>query len=89
MVGEYWIKRLELLKRYKIIGDVRGRGLFLGIELVRDRKTLEPADKEASAIVLELRLKYNILMSTDGPLHNCLKMKPPMCFSKENAEHVY
>jgi len=84
-VGEYLKSMLKELKsKSDLIGDVRGIGLFLGIELVRDQYSLEPADKEASQIVNAMKEK-GILISTDGPDHNVLKIKPPMCFSRENA----
>jgi 4-aminobutyrate aminotransferase-like enzyme len=74
----------KLKQKYAIIGDVRGNGLFLGIELVKDRKTLEPAATEADHIVNEMKGK-GILLSTDGPDHNVIKVKPPMVFSRDNA----
>ncbi len=77
----------ELGTRYEIVGDVRGRGLFIGIELVRDRATLEPADREAAAIVEAMR-ERGILLSVDGPLHNVIKIKPPMVFSLDDAREL-
>ena len=75
----------ELQERHPIIGDVRGRGLFLGIELVRDRETQEPATEEAARIVEDMRDR-NVLLSTDGPHHNIIKIKPPMVLSKEDVD---
>ena len=75
----------ELMKGYDLIGDVRGSGLFLGVELVRDRETLEPATAEADAIVNRMR-EQHILFGTDGPFHNVLKIRPPMPFSESDAE---
>ena len=82
----FYLKSLlnELKEKYTIIGDVRGFGLFLGIELVRDPQSLEPADKEADQIVNSMKEK-GILISTDGPDHNVLKIKPPLVFAKDNA----
>ena len=77
----------ELARRHAIVGDVRGLGLFLGIELVRDRETLEPAAAEA-AYVVERMKDHGILLSTDGPLHNVIKMKPPLVFSEADADRV-
>ena len=77
----------ELKKSYPIIGDVRGRGLFLGVELVRDPETLEPADKEAAYAANRMR-DLGVLVSTDGPLHNVLKIKPPLVFNEANAERL-
>ena len=75
----------ELQERHSIIGDVRGRGLFLGIELVRDRETQEPATNEAAIIVDDMRDR-NVLLSTDGPHHNIIKIKPPMVLSTEDVD---
>ena len=72
---------------YPLIGDVRGEGLFLGLELVRDAETLEPATEEA-AYIAERMKDRGVLMSTDGPYHNVLKIKPPMVFTKEDADRL-
>jgi len=73
-----------LQKKYPIIGDVRGRGLFLGVELVKDRQTLDPAAQEAEYIANRMR-DLGVLISTDGPLYNVLKIKPPLVFDESNA----
>ncbi len=87
-VGNSLKKQLNALKeKHALIGDVRGRGLFLGIELVRDHNTLEPADTETTQIV-EMMKERGILLSTDGPLHNVIKIKPPLQFNMGNAKHV-
>ncbi|MGJ8529301.1 aminotransferase class III-fold pyridoxal phosphate-dependent enzyme [Maritalea sp.] len=87
-LGNYILKRWDTLKdKYEFVGDVRGHGLFLGIELVKDRNTLEPATELAGKIVNEMRNRA-ILLSTDGPLDNVLKFKPPMVFSQENADFL-
>lgn len=84
-MGTLLKQSLEALKaKYPIIGDVRGRGLFLGVELVRDHQNLEPADQEAGYIADRMR-DLGILISTDGPLHNVLKIKPPMVFDRANV----
>ena len=77
----------SLVDRYPIVGDVRGSGLFLGVELVRDRETLEPAAEEASFVSNRIR-EQGILVGTDGPYHNVLKMRPPMPFDAENAQFL-
>ena len=85
-VGKYLKQGLrELQSRHSLIGDVRGLGLFLGIELVRDRQTLEPAGSEATNIVERMK-EHGILLSTDGPLHNVIKIKPPLVFSRTDAD---
>lgn len=76
---------LRLKERFPLIGDVRGPGLFLGVELVRDRDTLEPAPEEASYVVERLRDK-RVLTSTDGLLRNVIKIKPPLPFRREDAD---
>jgi 4-aminobutyrate aminotransferase-like enzyme len=87
-VGNYLMGELKkIMERYPIIGDVRGQGLFIGVELVRDRKTKEPAVPEIDEMVEQMK-KRGFLISTDGPLHNVLKIKPPMPFSKENADEL-
>ena len=70
-----------------MIGDVRGRGLFIGIELVRDRKTLEPATPEAAYVAERLK-DLGVLAGTDGPFRNVLKIKPPMVFATEDADRL-
>jgi 4-aminobutyrate aminotransferase-like enzyme/Ser/Thr protein kinase RdoA (MazF antagonist) len=85
-IGNYLKQELKRLsKKFPIIGDVRGQGLFLGIELVdADKNPLE-----AQTTYLANRMKeHGILMSTDGPDHNVLKIKPPMVFTKENADDL-
>jgi len=85
-VGRHFIAALKRqAERHPIIGDVRGSGLFLGIELVRDRRTLEPAGAEASYIVNRLR-DLGILTGTDGPFHSVIKVRPPLCFSEADAD---
>jgi 4-aminobutyrate aminotransferase-like enzyme len=76
-----------LLNKYPLIGDVRGRGLYIGVELVLDRETLEPATEHADYIINRMR-DHGILISTDGPLENVLKMKPPIVFSEKNAVEI-
>ena len=77
----------ELQTRHTLIGDVRGLGLFIGIELVRDRETLEPADTEASQVIDEMKAR-GFLLSTDGPLHNVLKIKPPMVLTAQDVDET-
>jgi 4-aminobutyrate aminotransferase-like enzyme len=77
----------DLMERFPLIGSVRGLGLFLGVELVKDRHTLEPAHEHAAYIINRM-CDHGFLMSTDGPLHNVLKLKPPLVFSKQNADDL-
>ena len=76
-----------LAERHPIVGDVRGLGLFLGIELVRDRAARSPA-AEAATYVVERMKDHGILLSTDGPEHNVIKMKPPLTFSEADADRA-
>ncbi|MGC4037581.1 MAG: aminotransferase class III-fold pyridoxal phosphate-dependent enzyme [Chitinophagaceae bacterium] len=86
--GEYLVNELrKLMNKYSIIGDVRGHGLFIGAEMVKDRKTLEPAVSEINNVIEIVKTK-GYLLSTDGPLHNVLKIKPPMTFNKQNADEL-
>jgi 4-aminobutyrate aminotransferase-like enzyme len=86
--GNYLLALLRgLAKKHALIGDVRGHGLFIGVELVKDKTTLEPAVPEIDLLV-ELMKKKGFLLSTDGPYHNVLKIKPPMVFNKKNAEKL-
>jgi 4-aminobutyrate aminotransferase-like enzyme len=77
----------RLLDKYPLIGDVRGLGLYAGVELVTSRETLEPATEHADYIINRMR-DHGILISTDGPLENVLKFKPPLVFSGKNADEV-
>jgi 4-aminobutyrate aminotransferase-like enzyme/Ser/Thr protein kinase RdoA (MazF antagonist) len=77
----------KLRERYPLVGDVRGSGLFLGVELVRDRETLDPAGSEASFVSNRMR-EHGILIGTDGPYHNVLKIRPPMPFDDVDAERL-
>jgi len=84
-VGNYLIARLKSLQvKHALIGDVRGLGLFLGIDLVLDRETRKPAPHQASYVVNRLRDR-GILAGTDGPYHNVIKLRPPLIFSPADA----
>jgi 4-aminobutyrate aminotransferase-like enzyme len=77
-VGEHLLAGLhELHPRHEVIRDIRGSGFFLGVELAH----------EASNVVNQMR-EHGILMGTEGPLHNVIKIRPPMPFSLENADRV-
>ena len=85
-VGNYFKKSLEPIKtQFEGVGEVRGSGLFLGIEFVADRNSLEPAHEQAAAICERMK-DDGILTSVDGYLHNVIKIKPPMPFNKSNAD---
>ena len=86
--GAYLKQNLESLKtNHPIIAEVRGKGLFLGIELVTCRESLAPAQNQASYVAERMKQR-GILLSTDGPCHNVLKIKPPMVFNRDNADQL-
>jgi 4-aminobutyrate aminotransferase-like enzyme/Ser/Thr protein kinase RdoA (MazF antagonist) len=88
VVGQHLLNELgTFVGRHELVGDVRGSGLFLGVELVRDRQSLEPADREASYVVNRMR-DEGILAGTDGPYHNVVKIRPPMPFDLSNADRL-
>lgn len=76
-----------LAERHPLIGDVRGHGLFIGIEMVHDRETLEPAADTVDFLLANMKRRHHILLSSEGPLHNVLKIKPPAPFSAEDCDH--
>jgi len=85
-VGTHLMSGLrDLQERHALIGDVRGSGLFLGIDFVLDRETREPAPLQASYVVNRLR-DCGILVGTDGPHHNVIKLRPPLVFSESDAD---
>src|SRR5256884_3811050 len=85
-VGTHLMRGLQKLQqRHALIGDVRGSGLFLGVDLVVDRNTREAAPLQASYVVNRLR-ECGILAGTDGPHHNVIKLRPPLVFSKADAD---
>ena len=75
----------SLMERHPLVGDVRGTGLFLGVEFVLDRETREPAPLHAAYIVERMR-EEGVLLSTDGPDRNVIKIKPPLCFTAADAD---
>ena len=87
-VGEHLKNRLlELQERQPLIGDARGMGLMLGVELVRDRKTKEPANTEA-AEVMEKTKERGLIIGKGGLFGNTLRIKPPMCLTKDDADFL-
>ena len=74
-----------LAERHPLIGDVRGLGLFMGVELVRDQDSLEPAAPETKTVV-EAMKSAGFLLSTEGPHHNVLKIKPPLVIAEEECD---
>jgi 4-aminobutyrate aminotransferase-like enzyme len=77
----------ELTTRHTAIGDVRGSGLFIGLELVRDRDSRDPYPELANELA-NLAAERGVLLSTDGPDHNVMKIKPPMVFGAADADRL-
>lgn len=87
-VGRYLLDELTAMaERHKAIGDVRGRGMFIGVDLVKDRKSREPDTALAQHVVTCLR-ERKILLQSDGPFDNVLKFKSPLVLSQDNAAHL-
>ena len=84
-VGHQLRSQIETLaQRHSLIGDVRGAGLFIGVELVRDRSTLEPATQETAVVANRMR-ELGVLVGIDGPHSNVLKIRPPLVFDENHA----
>ena len=84
-VGIRLLKMLqELERKHEQIGDVRGKGLFLGVEIMEGSDYSQPS-KEIATIIVNKMKDSGILLSTDGPDHNVIKIKPPMIFNFQNA----
>ncbi|NLB47952.1 MAG: aminotransferase [Microbacteriaceae bacterium] len=77
----------KLAERHELIGPIHGEGLYLGVELVRDRETMEPATAEANAICERLR-ELGVIVLTTSERSNVLKVKPPLCLTEESADFV-
>ena len=79
---------LELVaERHDVIGAVHGRGLYLGVDIVRDRTTKEPAP-EIAAEVCERMRELGVIIQPTGDGANVLKVKPPLCLDAEGADHI-
>ena len=82
-------KLTALANKYpKIIGQIRGEGLMFGIDIVEDVEKRTPNKKLALAIKSLLRTKHHVIVSTDGPYDNVIKIKPPMCFNADDVENL-
>jgi 4-aminobutyrate aminotransferase-like enzyme len=87
-VGAHLRARLaELSDRHPLIGDVRGRGLLLGVELVLDRASREPATRATEEVVNQMA-ERGVLIGSAGSDHNVLKIRPPLVFAAEHADRL-
>jgi alanine-glyoxylate transaminase/(R)-3-amino-2-methylpropionate-pyruvate transaminase len=77
----------ELMARHRLVGDVRGMGLMLGMELVEDRETKVPA-KAATATVLEATKRMGLLIGKGGLDGNVLRIKPPLCITSDDVDYA-
>jgi 4-aminobutyrate aminotransferase-like enzyme/Ser/Thr protein kinase RdoA (MazF antagonist) len=85
-VGDHLLASLRgLMEKHRVLGDVRGLGLFVGVELVRDRTTLEPAEEETAYVVNRLR-ERSILTGSEGHFNNVIKIRPPLPFNAADAD---
>lgn len=87
-VGAALLERLHDLKdKHRVIGDVRGKGLMLAIEMVSDRDAKTP-DKDTTTEVFEACREQGVILSKSGPFQSCLRMVPPLCLSHEDVDRV-
>ncbi|GKV02221.1 hypothetical protein SLEP1_g14680 [Rubroshorea leprosula] len=88
VVGSYMKERLNALKeKYELIGDVRGRGLMLGVELVTDRRLKTPA-REQTVHIMDQMKELGVLIGKGGYFGNVFRITPPLCFTKEDADFL-
>ena len=85
-IGAYLLAQLDsVAQHFSRVGDVRGKGLYIGVELVRDRKSKKP-DKAAATRVVDMLRDRNVLVGIAGPYGNILKIRPPLCFERDHAD---
>ncbi|WP_109313594.1 aspartate aminotransferase family protein [Ruegeria sp. AU67] len=88
VVGAALLERLHGLKdKYQVIGDVRGKGLMLALEFVKDRDSKTPG-KDVTTEVFEACRAQGIILSKSGPFQQCLRMVPPLCLSLDDVDQV-
>jgi len=86
-VGTYLMEKLvTLVDKYEIVGDVRGKGLMIGIEMVEDKESKKPLNGEKMLDIWDATKRAGVLVGKGGFYGNVFRMKPPMCITKENAD---
>ncbi|XP_039544202.1 alanine--glyoxylate aminotransferase 2, mitochondrial-like [Pimephales promelas] len=86
-VGTYLLTELAKLRdKYNIIGDVRGKGLQIGVEMVKDKVTRNPLPREAMAEIFEDIKDMGVLIGKGGLYGQTFRIKPPMCITKDDAD---
>ncbi len=87
-VGSYLISEFtKLSEKHRIIGNVRGKGLMIGIEIVKNKETKE-LGKEQTAQLMELTRERGILFGKGGAFGNVLRIQPPLCLSMQDAKYI-
>ena len=88
-MGNYFLNKLERIKskNKKNISEVRGRGLFIRIDIIKNSNQLKPNKQLAKKIINFMR-NNGVLLSTDGPHDNVIKIKPPLVFNNQNVDNV-
>ncbi|KAK3746895.1 hypothetical protein RRG08_030306 [Elysia crispata] len=87
-VGTYFIQALDSLRsEFEIIGDIRGKGLMIGVELVKDKVSRDPLPGDEVASIWEDTKEMGVLIGKGGLFGNCLRIKPPMCLTKADVDY--
>lgn len=87
-VGTYFIKELDKLRsEFEVVGDVRGKGLMIGLELVKDKATRAPLPADEVASIWEDTKNMGVLIGKGGLYGNCFRIKPPMCITKADVDY--
>ena len=80
-------KAAQVMQRYEIIGDVRGKGFMMALEMVKDRRSREPAP-EATAAIFEQTREQGLVLSKSGTFKNVLRMTPPLCVQMTDVPQI-
>jgi len=87
--GKYLMRRLQYLcAKYECVGHVRGMGLFVGVEIVKDKRSKEPDGELAAKLSTKMKEDYQVLISLDGKHNSAIKIKPPMTFDKSCVDRL-